>query len=142
MAKQVNVFMENKPGRIRAITSLLREHHINIRALTIQDRGDYGMMKMIVDQPADANLLLSENGFASALKDIVAIQISDVAGGLHDFVTALEETQTSIKDAYGFVIRNKEKAVFCLEVQNYEKIVKSAKEKGFNVLEDDELYEL
>ncbi|MDD5613987.1 MAG: acetolactate synthase, partial [Candidatus Omnitrophica bacterium] len=84
MAKQISVFMENKPGKLQAITDVLFKNGINIRAMTIQDRGEYGLMKLLVDKPNQAHLALLDKGFASALKDVLAILINDKPGGLNE----------------------------------------------------------
>ena len=82
MIKELNIFIDNKPGRLKAVTSLLNEDKINIRAFTVQDREEFGLMKLIVDRPNDAYLAITDKGFACALKEILAIQIKDEPGGL------------------------------------------------------------
>jgi hypothetical protein len=144
MAKQINIFVENRPGRLKSITGSLFESNINIRAFTIQDRGDYGLMKLIVNNPQKAYLALADSGFACALKDILAISVPDKPGNLHKLTTALAEHNINVIDVYGFVLQPNEQGVCCLEIENLkdthaEEVVKEA---GFTVLEDEELYDL
>jgi hypothetical protein len=144
MAKQLNIFVENRPGRLGAITENLLKSGINIRAFTIQDRGDYGLMKLIVDNPGNAYLALADLGCACALKDVLAISVPDKPGNLHRLTITLAENKINIIDAYGFVLQPHNTGICCLEIENLtesgaEKVVKDA---GFTVLADEELYEL
>ncbi len=144
MAKQLNIFVENRPGRLDAITSNLLNSGINIHAFTIQDRGDYGLMKLIVDNPNKAHLALADLGCACALKDILAISIPDKPGNLHKLTTALAENNINIIDAYGFVLQPDKTGICCMEIENLEEsgaeeIVRGI---GFTVLQDEELYDL
>ena len=144
MAKQLNIFVENRPGRLDAITNNLLNSGINIHAFTIQDRGDYGLMKLIVDNPNKAYLALADLGCACALKDILAISIPDKPGNLHKLTTALAQNNVNIIDAYGFVIQPQKTGVCCLEIDNLaesgaEEIVRGV---GFKILQDEELYDM
>ncbi len=142
MASQLNVFIENRPGRIKAVTALLGDNDINIRALTIQDRGDFGMMKLLVNKPRQAQLLLADRGFACALKEIAAVLVDDRPGGLDSLMEILEENGVNIRDAYGFIVGTQKKAVFCLESSDPSVISSCVEECGFELLDEEELYAL
>jgi hypothetical protein len=144
MAKQVHIFVENKPGRLKAITDNLQKVGINIRAFAIQDRGDYGLMKLIVSNPKQAHLSLADMGCACALKDVLAISIPDRPGNLHRLLSALAAGGINIVDAHGFVLQPNQQGVCILEIENLaqtnaEQVVKEA---GFDVLDDDQLNNL
>jgi hypothetical protein len=142
MAKQINIFIDNKPGKLQAITGVLFKNYINIRAMTIQDKGEYGLMKLLVDNPNKANLALVDQGYAAALKDVLAIIIDDKPGGLHRLATVFLDNNINILDSYGFVVDSNKKAVWCVEVENIDAIRDIVKKERFNILEDQELYEL
>ena len=93
MAKQLTIFVENRPGRLGAIAKSLRENNIDIRAFTIQDRGDYGLVKFIVNNPSQAYLALANLGCACALKEIIAISIPDKVGNFELLTSALAAQQ-------------------------------------------------
>ena len=144
MAKQLNVFIENRAGRLKAVAEKLVNNNIDIRAFTIQDKGDYGLLKLIVDKPNQAYMALADLGCACALKEVVAISVPDQPGNFHKLTAALAENSINIVDAYGFVLQPQNTGVCCLEVEkiqqkNVEEIVKKA---GFAILADDELYNL
>ena len=142
MAKQLNVFIENKPGRIRAVTKLLGENRINIRALTIQDRLDFGMIKLLVDKPEAAEILLKDNNFACALKDLLPILIDDAPGSLDRLMGVLEEKNINLKDAYGFLVESCEQAVICIEVKDPVNTRAAVTAAGYQILEKEDLYGL
>jgi len=145
VAKQLNIFIENRPGRLKSITGILSEAGLNIHAFTIQDRGDFGLIKLIVDKPKEAYLALADRGFACALKDIVAISIDDRPGNLLKLTTLLYDHQINVIDAYGFVIEPSKRGICCLEVENlknHPNIDQLIQQEGFTILEDEKLYEI
>ena len=143
MAKQLTVFVENRPGRMKSVSDILLENRLNIWAFAIQDRGEFGLVKLIVDRPEQARLALADHGFACALKDVLAVTAPDEPGNLDRLTTALLESDVNIADAYGFVTPNDRQGVCFLEIKNadavdLEAIVASI---GFTVLHDEDLYE-
>jgi len=145
MAKQLTIFMENRPGRIKSISDVLVENNMNIWAFTIQDRGEFGLMKMIVDKPEKAHLILADRGFACVLKDVLAVTAeNDQPGNLDKLTTALLEKGVNIKDAYGFVSPKDRQGVCFMEVENPDgvDINDVVASEGFKILTGEELYEL
>ena len=145
MAKQINIFIENRPGRLSSITNILTENNINVRSFTLQDRGDYGLLKLIVDQPEKANLKLADHGLACAIKDIIAVSIPDKPGNLHRLTKLLSDNQVNIVDAHGFVLEPEKLGVCCIEIKDGQKhshVIQLLTDDGFHILKDDELYEL
>ena len=140
MPHQVSVFAENKPGKISRVTEILSQNNINIRAITISDSGDYGIIKLLLDKPAQGNECLKREGIASTLKDIVAIKIDDSPGGLHKAASILATNSINVEDAYGFTIREKNQAVFVFQVEDVPLTEKLLKNAGFDLLSDSELY--
>jgi hypothetical protein len=97
-------------------------------------------MKLIVDKPEQANLALVDKGFASALKDILAICIEDKPGSFLKLADIFLKSKINILDAYGFVIQSNKEAVFCVEVKDIPAMKNILAKEGFKVLEE-ELYE-
>jgi len=140
MPHQISVFAENKPGKIKRITGVLEEKKINIRAITISDSGDYGIIKLLLDKPAEGCDALKANGFAATLKDIVAVKIEDSPGGLHRASSVLADHDVNVDDAYGFLLKGSDDAVFVFQVENVQRTENIFKEAGYEVLTDSELY--
>ena len=140
MAKQLNIFLENRPGRLKSVTEALSDKKINIIAFTIQDRGDFGLMKLIVDNPQDAYLALSETGYACALKNTLLICIKDKPGNLNKLSSILLKHKINIIDAHGFAISSSKQGVCSLEVneRDFTKASKVLEKEGFKVLTEKE----
>ncbi len=144
MAKQLTIFMENRPGRINSVCTALEAQGLNIWAFTIQDRGEFGLMKLIVDKPDTAKLALSDKGFACAIKDVLAITAPDKPGNLDKLTSALMKENVNIKDMYGFVSPNDRQGICFLEFENPDAvdIAELIARFDFRVLTNEELYEL
>jgi len=144
MSKQLNIFMENSPGRLKAVSENLKRSGINVRAFTIQDQGEYGLLKLIVDKPSDAYLALADLGCACALKEILAIWIPDRVGNFNRLAAALADHRIDVVGAYGYVVQPQKTGIACLEVrpEDLDKAKTVVHDAGFKILEDDELYAL
>jgi hypothetical protein len=140
MAKQLNIFVDNKPGRLNAVTDLLATKKVNIFIFTIQDRGDFGLIKMIVDKPNDANLALLDKGYASALKDVTLVSIKDKPGNLHKLATALQNKKINLADARGTVLSPSMTGLCCLETDDVKATEKVLKKAGFDILDVKDIY--
>jgi hypothetical protein len=142
MAKQLNIFVDNKPGRLNAVTDLLATKKINIFIFTIQDRGEFGLIKLIVDRPGDANLALLDKGYASALKEVILVSVKDKPGNLHKLATALQKKKINLADARGTVLAPSKLGLCCLEVDNIPAAEKVLKKAGFDILDVKDIYKL
>ena len=142
MAEQLSVFVDNRPGWLNAITGILRDCRINIRAMTIADHRDYGVAKLLVNDPHLAHRTLAEQGFATALKPVLAIAIADRPGGLHELLEILAEHSINVLDAHGFVVTPGQRAVWCMEVDSPIEATRLLAARGLHVLADSELYQL
>lgn len=137
MPKELSVFVDNRPGRLRSVAQVLSDSKINVRTMTLQDRGQYGLMKLIVDKPEKASLALKDNGFACAVKEILAIELKDKAGSFLKLADTLTSNKINVEDAYGFVIESNKRAVFCVEVKDIKKLKSLLKKAGFSVVEEE-----
>ena len=140
MPHQISVFMENKPGKLEKVTGLLAAEGLNIRAITIADGGDFGVLKLLVNDPEKAGSILKRAGLAAVLKEVVAVKVSDQPGGLDRVARILSENQVNIKDAYGFVLESGRSAVFVVRVTDPPRAEVILKEAGFQLIEEKDLY--
>ncbi len=142
MAKQLNIFVDNKPGRLNAVTDLLAAEKINIFIFTIQDRGDFGLIKMVVDEPLKAHAALLAKGYAAALKDIIIVSVLDKPGNLHKLATILQENKVNLSDARGMVLAPSKTGLCCLELDDIQTAEKLLQEAGFSLLDVKDIYTL
>lgn len=142
MAQQVNVFAQNQPGRLEQMTKVLTEAGVNIRAITISGVGDFGVVKLLADDPALACRILEEQGFSAFKKEVLAAVMDDKPGGLYRIFNILGRAGVNIEDAYGFVVKDREMAVLLMELTAIGEAEKALAAEGVQILSDQELYEL
>ncbi|MDI6873881.1 ACT domain-containing protein [Candidatus Solincola sp.] len=142
MAHQVNVFARNQPGRLEKLTQVLMEENVNIRAITIAGADDYGVVKLLVDDPRRAHEALRKEGFSAYLKEVIAVLMDDRPGGLHRVCRALGERGVNIEDAYGFVVQDRRTAVLVVEVEKIPEAEEVLRAGGFELMSDEELYSI
>ncbi|MDK2892928.1 ACT domain-containing protein [Methanohalophilus sp.] len=133
LIKQISLFAENKPGRLANIASKFKEESINIRAFTIAEAGDFGIIRMVVDNPDNAHRVLHNAGFTVSETDVLGIEMKDVPGQLATIADLLGKHNVNIDYAYAFVTRT-EKAFLIVRVSDIEKAIKILNEGGINLL--------
>ena len=122
--KQLSIFVENKFGRLEAIIDCLSKNNINLRALSLADTADYGVLRVIVDDADKAKMALSEIGVISKLTDVVAVYLDDRSGGLASVLSVLKEEEVSVEYMYAFLGRKEGKALMVLKADDEQKAEK------------------
>lgn len=117
MIKQVSVFAENKPARLEKMTQILKLANVNIRAFTIAEAGDFGVLRMVVDKPDTAHRQLNEAGFTVSETDVLGVEMSDSPGALHEIAHILGSNNINVDYAYAFVTAT-QKALLIIRVDN------------------------
>lgn len=117
LIKQISIFAENKAGRLEKITGKLKSANINIRAFTIAEAGDFGVMRLVVDKPEQAHNVLHDAGFTVSETDVLGIEMSDSPGGLHEISTVLGSNNINVDYAYAFAMAT-QKALLIIRVDN------------------------
>lgn len=115
--KQISLFAENKPGKLSNIAHKLKDAGINIRAFTIAEAGDFGIVRMVVDNPDAAHSILHNTGFTVSETSVLGIEMEDVPGGLARIAEVLGEQNINIDYAYAFVTKT-EKALLIVRVND------------------------
>ncbi len=137
MARQVVVFLENRPGHLAHVTGVIAQEQINIRSVTIASAGNFGLVKLIVNRPEEAYEALKKRGFSANLQEVLALVMEDRTGGLHAVLEAFARKGLNVKDACGFVEKPGEKAVLILEVEDLEAARGIALDAGFQIYEEE-----
>ena len=101
--KQISVFVENKPGAMSAMTSVLAENDIDMRALSLAETGDFGIVRVIVKDLYKATTVLKDAGYIHSLTDVLGVKIPDAPGGLNKVLTILESKGVNIDYMYAFL---------------------------------------
>ena len=140
LIKQISIFVENKKGRLAEITRTLADHNIDIRALSIADTTDYGILRLIVNNPEGAEKALTDSNMTFTLTEVIAIGIPDTPGGLASAVKILSNNDVSIEYLYAFLDPRDNTAFVILRVEDNEKAIKVLKEHNVKLLEQSEVY--
>lgn len=123
MIKQISLFAENKPGRLANIADKFKEAGINIRAFTIAEAGDFGIIRMVVDEPDMAHKVLHDAGFTVSETNVLGVEMEDIPGQLAMIADVLSEKNINIDYAYAFVTKT-EKAFLIVRVNDIRGAVK------------------
>ncbi|NLH01217.1 MAG: ACT domain-containing protein [Clostridiales bacterium] len=134
LLKQISVFVENRRGAIRDITGVLFEAGVNIRAISIADTSDFGIVRMIVDKRKDALNALRNNGMTVIESDVLALAVEDTPGALHAALSALSDSGIMVEYSYGFVSPINGGATIILKCDDQEKALGCLSSKGFKLL--------
>jgi hypothetical protein len=140
--EQISVFIENKSGRLAEIARLLGESGVNIRALSLADTSDFGILRLIVNDREKAKQVLKENGFTVSKTEVIAVEVPDRPGGLADILQTLDSEAINVEYMYAFVERCGENAVIIFRFDEIEKAIKVLTEKNFTILEGERLYSM
>ena len=140
--KQLAIFVEDRLGQLARTTRALAEAGVNVRWVTIATSDQFGIMKFLVDVSDKAFQALKHQGFTVTLNEVLAIEVQDKPGGLHDVAETLARHHISIDNASGFVIASRKKAVLILEVQDLEKVEKLIRSKHLHLVSEEELLRL
>lgn len=134
--KQISVFVENKPGRLADITGLLASGNISIRAFSIADTTDFGILRLIVSDTEKAASILKTAGVAVSITEVVGISISDVTGAFANVVKLLSDSGENVEYAYAFLTPEEGHAYVILRVDNNERASKYLIENGIEVIDE------
>ncbi len=127
--KQVSVFVENKPGRLASVTEVLYKSGINLRAFTIAEAGDFGIIRMVVDKTDEAYRALKDAGFTVTLTDVLGVEVKDEPGGLYRIAKALGDAGINIEYVYAFTFGG-DRALIILRVDDTERAMEILEREG------------
>jgi hypothetical protein len=132
--EQIAVFLENKSGRLAEITRILAENDINIRALSVADTADFGILRLIVDKVDLAKEALRGGGFTVGKTDVIAVEVPDRSGGLASVLAVVNEVGLNVEYMYAFVNKSGSDAVLIFRFDDMDKAIEVLQQKGFTLL--------
>ena len=141
-AEQLSVFLENRAGRLAEVTRTLAEAGINIRALSLADTSDFGILRMIVCDHEKAKAVLKEKGFTLGRTSVVAVEVSDRPGGLDDVLQLVSRNGINVEYMYAFVSRATEKAMVVFRFERLDAAIATLKKAGISLVEAEKVYRL
>ncbi|MFO7955926.1 MAG: ACT domain-containing protein [Candidatus Brocadiia bacterium] len=132
--KQLSVFIENRSGRLAAATRALADEDINILALSLADTADFGILRLIVDDPEAGHTALKHGGFTVIANNVLAVEVEDKPGGLATILDALEEEEINVEYMYAFSSIRTKRAALIFRFEDPQAAVESLNKAGFSVM--------
>lgn len=137
---QISVFVENRPGRLADITAVLAKNSIDIRALSVADTSDYGILRLIVNDPKSAVEALRSEGMTASATQVLGIIIPDEPGGLARAIKVLSDAQISVEYAYAFITPSVGNAYVIIRVEDNDKAAEILRGAGIELIEQDDIF--
>jgi len=137
--RQLSVFLENRPGRLAALSRTLADAGVNLSTLMLSETGEFGLLRIITPDADQARAVVEKAGYASTLSEVVAIQVPDKPGGLAALLIALEPHKISIEYMYAYVCRHG-RAIMLIRFSELDRAIDVLQKAGFTVVSHAELF--
>jgi len=138
--EQLSIFVENKPGKLVEALEAISEGGIDLRALSLADTADFGILRIIVDKPDVAQKVLQVAGFLVKSSDVVPVAVGDKPGGLAHVLRVLADGGINVEYTYAFVAHSHDKAYVILRVNDNEAAIKVLEDNDISLLTSEEVY--
>ena len=140
---QISVFVENKPGKMQHLTQVLADHNVDMRALSLAETSDFGIVRIIVDDAYAASTMLKEEGFIQSITKVLGVAIPDQPGGLNQVLSILSEAGINVEYMYAFIsCKAVDHAYMIFHVQDPKAAVAALAAKGISCIAQEELMKL
>ena len=140
--EQISIFIENKSGRLAEVTRVLGDAGVNIRALSLADTSDFGILRLIVNDCEKAKDVLKEKGFTVSKTEVVAVEVPDQPGGLSQILQVLDTESINVEYMYAFVERCGGNAVIIFRFDESDRAIRALLSKGFRTLDGNTIYSM
>lgn len=140
--KQISIFIENRAGRLAEVTGILGKANVNIRALSLADTSNFGILRLIVNDVNKAISVLKESGFTVGETDVIAVEVPDVPGGLAQVLEHLRAESINVEYMYAFVEKTTDNAILIFKIEDLDRAIKVLQGKKIRILKGEEVYSL
>ena len=140
-AKQLTVFIENRSGRLSEVLNVLKENNVNILSLSLADTTEYGLLRLIVNDPERGKTALMENGFSSMTTDVLVVKIPHAPGSLRDMLEFISDGDVSVEYLYGLSIEG-DNASVVMKTNDLEKAMQLLRANNFDTMNAEEISKL
>jgi len=140
--KQLTVFIQNKKGTVASVTEILSKNNVNLRALSIAETQDFGILRMVVNDNQTAEKVLTENGYLIKSINVVGVKIGDEPGQLTSALNVLDYAGINVEYLYAFMARTEKHAYVVLRVEENEEAENVLVNAGFKLITDGDIEKL
>ena len=138
--KQISVFLENKKGALAEVTSFIASHGINLYALSIADSQDFGILRIITDDPDNAREMLKNEGYTVTATSVLAVEIDDTPGSMAEILNELTKADVIVEYTYAFIGKSANKAYMIFRVDNKDKANEALANSGISTIDQKDLF--
>lgn len=139
---QISIFLENRKGRLYDVCSLLGDNGINIRALTIAETENFGVLRIVTSDAEKAVKALKENGFAANITDVVIVEVEDRPGGLAKVLKTLNDNKINIEYMHAFMTKHGDNSYMVFRFDDPDSAIKVLKENRINIIDGNKISEI
>ena len=140
--KQISIFVENKEGRIKKAIDTLAKHNINIRALSIADTTEYGILRLIVSDNEKAIEALGKDNFIVKENEVIILAVPDEPNGLNNTLAVFDEKGINLEYLYAFVSSKTDEAIVVMRLENMEKAIETLNKNNVKILDENDIKNL
>lgn len=137
--QQISVFLENKPGKLAEFTKLLSKNNVDIRAISIAEAADFGIIRMIVGDVFSASTTLKDNNYVCSITKVLAVEVKDEPGALADMISILGENDVNVEYMYALTTRKEGVAYMIIQVNDQAKAMDILDKNGMKIVCQDAL---
>lgn len=140
--EQISIFLENKSGRLSDVAAALAGAGVNIRALSLADTTDFGILRLIVNDTEKAKQVLKDNGFTVGKTEVIAVEVADKPGGLAAILNVMKENSINVEYMYAFVQKSAGNAIIIFRFDELEKAIEVLLKADIRILKGEDIYSL
>lgn len=139
--KQISIFIENKKGSLSEVTQFIADHKINLKALSIADTQEFGILRIITDKPDEAREMLKNEGYTVTATSVLAVALTDAPGSMASILQVLSDADIEVEYTYAFMSNVENKAYMIFRVNDNDKATKALVAAGISVINQDDIFE-
>ena len=140
--KQISIFLENRPGSLAELIDVLSKEEINMRAMSVGETEDFGILRIIVQDPYKAICVLKQNGYVCSITPVLAVAVQDEAGSLLNILNILGKNGVNLDYTYAFTMKKKDFAYMVFRVQDNEKAIDVLSKNKIELISQDDLAQM
>ena len=140
--KQISIFLENRPGSLAELIDVLSKEEINMRAMSVGETEDFGILRIIVQDPYKAICVLKQNGYVCSITPVLAVAVPDEAGSLLNILNILGKNGVNLDYTYAFTMKKKDFAYMVFRVQDNEKAIVVLTKNKIELISQDDLAQM
>ena len=140
--KQLSIFLQNRMGSLSKPLEVLSENGINIRAMCMADTSEFGILRLVVDNPLKGKEVLEESNFLVKITEIIGVEMNDTPGGLTDVLKVIKDNEIDLEYLYAFTHDKVDKAILLLHADDIDNLIKVLEDNAMVIVPSEEIYDL